>query len=646
MADILKIPGLHRLIERTKGDERVCVAVLDGAVDLKHPSLAGAKLTVHPVLGENEATIGGPMSTHGTHVASIIFGQKDTPVTGLAPNCRGVVIPVLSDRRAKVSQLDLARGIEAALEAGAHLINISGGQQIENSDEADEWLTRAVAQCRERNVLIVAAAGNNRCACLHAPAALPNVLAVGAMDDEGQPLDFSNWGDGYAEQGILAPGAEVLGAVPGGGTAKLSGTSFAAPIVTSVAALLLSVQLKEGRQPDPHAVRAALLTGGRACNLRIGQEASQCLAGRLDVTAALQHLQLPMRDTMSTEPEIITASCACEAPGLIASPDNEPEAGMTLAATIAATPASSGKTPAAGYASRTAGVFPSIAQAGVVPSQELGLVYALGTLGYDFGTEARRDTFKQLMPPVKFGEVAVPANPYDARQMVDYLNTNPSESKALIWTLNLELTPIYAVEPVGPFGHQVYDVLRELLAGEVEAENAENFIQRVSVPGILSGRTVRLFSGQVVPVIETGAVRGLYGWRTNALIGKALENISSEGMDEKRIRRSLDGFLNRVYYDLRNLGATSRDRALNFATTNAFQAASTFSMALGDGMELDSIGVEKSPVCRLDSDCWDVKLRFFDPENSRRAKRVFRFTIDVSDTIPVTLGEVRTWTEA
>ena len=53
--------------------------------------------------------------------------------------------------------------------------------------------------------------------------------------------------------------------------------------------------------------------------------------------------------------------------------------------------------------------------------------------------------------------------------------------------------------------------------------------------------------------------------------------------------------------------------------------------------------VEKSHFCRLDSDCWDVKLKFFDPENSRRAKKLFRFTIDVSDIIPVTLGEVRSW---
>jgi hypothetical protein len=63
-------------------------------------------------------------------------------------------------------------------------------------------------------------------------------------------------------------------------------------------------------------------------------------------------------------------------------------------------------------------------------------------------------------------------------------------------------------------------------------------------------------------------------------------------------------------------------------------------------MALDDIFVDKSPFCRLDSDCWDVRLRFFDPENSRRARRVFRFTIDVRDVLPVTLGAVRTWTEA
>lgn len=63
-------------------------------------------------------------------------------------------------------------------------------------------------------------------------------------------------------------------------------------------------------------------------------------------------------------------------------------------------------------------------------------------------------------------------------------------------------------------------------------------------------------------------------------------------------------------------------------------------------MQLQSLEVERSPFCRKDSDCWDVKIRFFDPENVLRAKRVIRYTIDVSDIMPVTLGEVRVWDEA
>jgi cyanobactin maturation PatA/PatG family protease len=125
----------------------------------------------------------------------------------------------------------------------------------------------------------------------------------------------------------------------------------------------------------------------------------------------------------------------------------------------------------------------------------------------------------------------------------------------------------------------------------------------------------------------------------------AVATVSPEASepDNVAMRRSLKSFLHRIYYDLRNLGQLDRDRALNFAATNAFQAASTFAEAINTGMGLDSIEVEKSPFCRLNSNCWDVKLKFFDSENSSRAKKVYRFTIDVANLMPVTLGKVRSW---
>ena len=180
----------------------------------------------------------------------------------------------------------------------------------------------------------------------------------------------------------------------------------------------------------------------------------------------------------------------------------------------------------------------------ITPSQAAepagGIVYAIGVLGYDFGSEARRDSFKQLMPAVEFSGVQVPANPYDARQMVDYLEENISEAKSLIWTLNLELTPVYAIEPVGSFSREVYETLQQFLSGQVQAEDNPEFIQRVSIPGRITGRTVRLFSGQVVPVIEPQSPRGMYGWHVNSLVSAAIEAVGAEqeGAREEQIGRA------------------------------------------------------------------------------------------------------------
>ena len=658
----LKIPGLSDLKKRTQGSSDITVAVLDGVVDTQHPCFNGANLTRLPTLVQHQAST-GQMSTHGTHIASLIFGQPQTPVSGIAPECRGLLGPVFADDNRKLSQLDLARTIELAAENGAQVINISGGS-LSDMGEAEDWLERAVRMCRDRNILLVAAAGNDGCDCLHVPAALPAVLAVGATDARGHPLDFSNWGETYQSQGILAPGENIQGAKPGGGTISLSGTSFAAPIITGVAALLLSLQVQRGEDPNPQAVREALLASALPCEFAGTENGRKCLAGVLNIPGAVQHLtgetMSELSETIEAQEQVEASGCGCgsmpEPPEETIQAQKQTEFPEVVAAEVATSepPGSSPEVSATSnpvYSTTIQGAsMPETTSNPVTPSQSAepaggGIVYAIGTLGYDFGSEARRDTFKQLMPPVTIENTQIPSNPYDARQMVDYLGENLSETKSLIWTLNLELTPIYAIEPVGSFSREVYSVLQELLSGQVQAEDSEEYIERVSIPGRITGRTVRLFSGQVVPVIEPQSPRGMYGWHVNTLVGAAIQAVGAEqsGADEGQMRRTLSSFLNRIYYDLRNLGQTSHDRALNFAATNAFQAAQTFSEAVGAGMELDSINVSKSPFCRMDSDCWDVQLKFFDPENSRRAKKVFRFTIDVSDLIPVTLGEVRSW---
>ena len=645
---------IQELWNLTQGDSQICVAILDGLVDQSHNCFNAANLTRLPTLIQGEATANGSMSGHGTHVASIIFGQHNSSeLRGIAPQCRGLIVPIFGDNNKKLSQLDLARAIEQAVNAGAHIINVSAGQLTDNG-EAEGWLDRAVQLCKDHNVLIVAAAGNDGCECLHVPASLPTVLAVGAMNDQGKPIDFSNWGESYQNQGILAPGENILGAKPGGGTQKLSGTSFATPIVSGVAALLLSLQVQRGETPDPAKVRAVLLETAIPCTDKDTDDISRCLLGKLNISGALQYFtggtMSEELDTVETVDSIEAAGCGCAEITKSAEPEPNPEEfippeffPVVPAVTTSAPLTNSSNSQSTIMSNRTSNYI----TASQAPSDlaEVNLVYALGTLGYDFGSEARRDSFKQLMPGVQIDGTAIPANPYDARQMVDYLGDNLSEAKSLIWTLNLELTPVYAIEPGGAFARDVYGILQELLSGQIQAEDSENYVERVSIPGILSGRSVKLFSGQVVPVIEVPNIRGMYGWKVNTLVQAAIQTVQAQASEaqEESIRRTLGSFLSRIYYDLRNLGTTSQDRALNFASTNAFQAASTFAEAVATGMELDSITVEKSPFCRLDSDCWDVKLKFFDPENSRRAKKLFRFTIDVSDIIPVTLGEVRSW---
>jgi hypothetical protein len=335
-------------------------------------------------------------------------------------------------------------------------------------------------------------------------------------------------------------------------------------------------------------------------------------------------------------------------------------------------------------------VAPSVApltSTGIAPSGGCGcggggsgLVFFIGLVGYDFGTEARRDTFKQQMPPAWYrrtdgleefryledmdeaakdeaardGFVPVPSNPYDARQMVAYLKLRPSEAASLIWTLNLELTPVYSVQPVGSFADRVYEVLVAMLDGQSQADASDAYVERVSVPAVLSGETVRLFSGQEVAELWVDAPRGMYSWRTTDLLNRA-RPIIDEQLAARADRRKAAGLpaeqpevsdqlvrdvLNKLYYEYRNLGVTSPDRAMNYAATNIFSLTRVLAQALGDGKSLDRIDVVKSPYGRVDSDCWDVMLKFLDPENTNRAYSVFRYTLDVSDKLPVTMGNV------
>ncbi|WP_417914553.1 S8 family serine peptidase [Candidatus Electronema sp. JM] len=660
-ADIL--PGLKELWAETLGSPEVVVAVLDGPADLSHPCFAGAALRSFSA-EDSSAAGGGTAAQHGTHVASIIFGQQQSEVKGIAPKCRGLLVPVFADEPngglTPCSQIDLARAITQAVEAGAHIINISGGQ-LAPSGEADRLLMNAIRLCQERDVLLVAAAGNDGCDCLHVPAALKSVLAVGAMDSNGQPVAISNWGKAYQSQGILAPGENILGALPGGGTVRRSGTSFAAPIVTGIAALLLSLLRQQGRQASPHAVREVLLQNVLPCNLLQGTEQQRCLMGRLNVSGSYSSLTKSAQGgSVMSENEVMVTPSACGCGGakeeVIELEENVQPSMAAFAKTAAAPISASSVRPSEGCPS-----CPGGAQ----------LVFALGQLDIDYGSEARKDAINQETSMYRNrvdGEKYKDIASEEKKFLLAYLDEAPWAAQSLVWTLNLDATPIYAIVPQGPYAAEIYKRLVEFLHESVarlkktrEGMKIEPGVERISVPGYIGG-TIRLMSGHTVPVIVPD-IRQMYSWTISALTDKVMDELvmpvltipdnATGRPDKEQIRESIKNYLYRVYYEYRNLGMTSQERALNFSATKMVNLVQAFLYNLEEAEEgspqkvlkrvLDQITVKKSPVCRPGSDCQDVELSFFDPENAQRACLVATFTVDVSEVLPVEIGHVRTW---
>jgi cyanobactin maturation PatA/PatG family protease len=584
-------------------------------------------------------------------------------------------------------QLDLARAITAAVEAGADIVNISAGQKTDTL-QASDYLEKAVDLCRKKGVLVVAAAGNDGCACQHIPAAMQTVLAVGAMDADGKPVDSSNWGQPYAENGLLAPGVDIPVAGAGGAPTTASGTSFATAVVAAVAARLLSAARAEGLKLAPADLKPLLLQTARPCDLGDQEACRKFLAGKLDAGAALEAVR-----AMARQDQAKTAAAPIAPQGPADDPHDEqrdpipqhgPGAGedrhfevhqeqwdkeammMTDETFAPASPASEpaaaeGITPSAadagGPAPAPAAFTPAAAPMptsvpGIVPAADAVTqqgdcgcgspetpqkVYALGALWFDFGTEARLDIIAQRMN--------VPREAIHPKLLIDFLKENPAFAGGVTITLLQEGTPIYALHPFGPFAQATYQAILEALDPIVSAkqdEVAHRFMQRVSIPGMMVSST-RLMNGMTVPVVIPD-LRGMYRWEPDQLVaGVRAAAASAPGTGAEPAEDDIRNFLNRVYYELRNTGVTPEERAINFAATNAFQAAQVLADCAGRNLVLDRISVVKSPICRPDSDCWDVNMVMFDPENERRSPRTYRYTIDVSEVIPVTIGQVRSW---
>jgi cyanobactin maturation PatA/PatG family protease len=540
--------------------------------------------------------------------------------------------------------MDMARALALAVERGVDIVNVSAGQKA-SSPEAARHLTDAVERCESERVLIVAAAGNDGCPCLHIPAAMPSVLAVGAMTDAGGPIEPSNWGASYAANGVLAPGHEIEVATLGGDVVRRSGTSFATALVSSVAATLLALARSHSYALDAVDIGKLLIESADPCEAAVDADCRRILAGRLNVEAAINRLHEigarefarprgAARGGVGTKEDRGTVMIE----GLEARVGSDFAGGPITLAEMGVTPQGCGCKGSSeeGRESDEAGARSRAAQSGVTGLSQQGcgcqskaepqLVYAIGALWFDFGSEARYDAIvQQLNDPVA-------AN--DPTRLFPFLGENVAFASGVTFVLMQDQIPIYAIQPAGPFAVEIY---RSMLEAMKTSLDPTGDLQRVAVPGVMSG-TTRLMNGMTLPVLYPD-IRGMTKWRASQLAEAAKAAV---GDDEVR-EESIFDFLVRVYDELRNLGVSPQERAMNFAATNAYQAAVAFGDGARRNLELYRITVKKSPICRPESDCWDVQLVMFDAENERRAARFYRYTVDVSEVLPVTVGVMRSW---
>ncbi len=239
---------LDELWAQSKG-KGVRVAVIDTGVDMKNPQLTRA---VDASSGANylpeKDSKGEPIDRgkddgttdtvgHGTRVAGIIAARpaEKTGFVGLAPEA--TIIPIKqNDAEGHGTAETLAAAIRHAIRAKADVINIS--QDTQNAVEPDPALKQAVDAALDKEIVVVASAGNDGLGGTVKrtyPASYDGVLAVASSDRNNERAAFSQAGE-FVD--VAAPGVDMISTVPKGGHCSDNGTSFSAPYVAGVAALI------------------------------------------------------------------------------------------------------------------------------------------------------------------------------------------------------------------------------------------------------------------------------------------------------------------------------------------------------------------------------------------------------------------------
>lgn len=222
----------------SQGGIDIVVAVIDNAIQTSHIDLA-ANMLAGKDISDNDNDPSPLDSTffHGTHVAGLI-GAVTNNNTGIASvgfnRVKILPVKVTPDNGSPESIYHGFEGVAWAVSQGAKIINISwGGGAYSITDQT------VIDNAYNSGVMVIAAAGNDGQNINYYPASYNHVVSVGSVTSFDEKSYFSNYG---ATVDLVAPGSGIYSTVPTDKYNYWSGTSMAAPIVSSVFAYIWSVK--------------------------------------------------------------------------------------------------------------------------------------------------------------------------------------------------------------------------------------------------------------------------------------------------------------------------------------------------------------------------------------------------------------------
>ncbi len=208
--------------------ENVTIAVIDSGICLNHPDLQGRVVDGFDFVDNDK--IPEDNFGHGCGVAGVIAANTNNAVgiAGVAPNAQIMPLRVL-DERGLGTYSNIAAAIIHAVDNEADIINLSLA-----GPSYSDVMAEAVAYAVENGVTVIGAVGNQGLDTVWYPAAFPSVIAVGSIDPDLERSSFSNFGE---RVNIYAPGRDIVTTSIDNGYHVTSGTSFAAPQVSGIAAM-------------------------------------------------------------------------------------------------------------------------------------------------------------------------------------------------------------------------------------------------------------------------------------------------------------------------------------------------------------------------------------------------------------------------